>query len=39
MADSARKSGVVMIANGENGLNVAKPIIDTAVDADCQASA
>ena len=28
MADPARKSGVVMFANGEDVLNVAKPIID-----------
>ena len=33
MADPARKSGVVMFANGEDALNVAKPIIDTAIEA------
>jgi CubicO group peptidase (beta-lactamase class C family) len=31
MADPARKSGVVMFANGQDALNVAKPIIDTAM--------
>jgi CubicO group peptidase (beta-lactamase class C family) len=39
MADPARKSGVVMFANGEDALNIAKPIIDTAVDTDSQAFA
>jgi CubicO group peptidase (beta-lactamase class C family) len=39
MADPARKSGVVMFANGEDALNVAKPIIDTAVDTDSLALA
>jgi CubicO group peptidase (beta-lactamase class C family) len=34
MADPARKSGVVMFANGEDALNVAKPIIDTALETD-----
>jgi hypothetical protein len=39
MADPARKSGVVMFANGEDVLNVAKPIIDTAIDTDSLAFA
>jgi hypothetical protein len=39
MADPARKSGVVMFANGEDALNVAKPIIDTAIDTDSLAFA
>ncbi len=39
MADPARKSGVVMFANGEGALNVAKPIIDTAIDTDSMAFA
>ncbi len=39
MADPARKSGVVMFANGQDALNVAKPIIDTAMDTDSQAFA
>jgi CubicO group peptidase (beta-lactamase class C family) len=34
MADPARKSGAVMFANGQDALNVAKPIIDTAMDTD-----
>jgi CubicO group peptidase (beta-lactamase class C family) len=39
MADTARKSGVVMFANGQDALNVAKPIIDTAIDTDSLAFA
>jgi CubicO group peptidase (beta-lactamase class C family) len=39
MANPANKSGVVMFANGENALNVAKPIIDTAIGTDTQAFA
>ena len=39
MADPARKSGVVMFANGEDALNVAKPIIDTAIGTDSLAFA
>jgi hypothetical protein len=39
MADPARKSGVVMFANGQDALNVAKPIIDTAIDTDSLAFA
>ncbi len=39
MADPARKSGVVIFANGEDALNVAKPIIDTAMDTDSLAFA
>lgn len=39
MADPAKKSGVVMFANGEDALNVAKPIIDTAMDTDSLAFA
>ena len=39
MADPARKSGVVMFANGEDALSVAKPIIDTAIDTDSLAFA
>jgi CubicO group peptidase (beta-lactamase class C family) len=39
MADPARKAGVVMFANGEDALNVAKPIIDTAMDTDSLAFA
>ena len=39
MADPARKSGVVMFANGEDALNVAKPIIDTAMGTDSLAFA
>jgi hypothetical protein len=39
MADPARKSGVVMFANGEDALNVAKPIIDKATDTDSLALA
>jgi CubicO group peptidase (beta-lactamase class C family) len=31
MADPASKSGVVMFANGQDALTIAKPIIDTAV--------
>ena len=34
MADPATKSGVVMFANGEDALDIAKPIIDAAMDAD-----
>lgn len=34
MADPAKKSGVVVFANGEDALTVAKPIIDTAMDTD-----
>jgi CubicO group peptidase (beta-lactamase class C family) len=37
MADPARRSGVVMFANGQNALNVAKPIIDTAIGTDSKA--
>lgn len=39
MADPAAKSGVVMFANGENALDIAKPIIDTAMDTDSLAFA
>ena len=39
IADPARKLGVVMFANGEDALNVAKPIIDTAIDTDSLAFA
>ena len=39
MADPARKSGVVMFANGQDALNVAKPIIDTAIGTDSLAFA
>lgn len=39
MADPARKSGVVMFANGQDALDVAKPIIDTAIDTDSLAFA
>lgn len=39
MADPARKSGVVLFANGQDALNIAKPIIDTAMDTDSQAFA
>jgi CubicO group peptidase (beta-lactamase class C family) len=37
MADPVKKSGVVMFANGEDALNIAKPIIDTALDTDAAA--
>ena len=39
MADPARKSGVVLFANGQDALNIAKPIIDTAMDTDALAFA
>ena len=39
MADPAGKSGVVMSANGQDALNVAKPIIDTAIGTDSLAFA
>ena len=39
MADPARKSGVVMFANGQDALNIAKPIIDTAMGTDSLAFA
>jgi CubicO group peptidase (beta-lactamase class C family) len=39
MADPAKKSGVVMFANGADALKVAKPIIDTAIGTDSLAFA
>ena len=39
MADPPRKSGVVMFANAQDALNIAKPIIDTAMDTDSLAFA
>jgi len=39
MADPKSKSGVVMFANGENGLEIAKPIIDKAMGTDSLAFA
>lgn len=39
MADPMRKSGVVMFANGQDALQVAKPIIDAAMNADSLAFA
>lgn len=39
MANPGRKSGVVMFANGEDALNIAKPIIDTAMGTDSLAFA
>ncbi|QOY90961.1 serine hydrolase domain-containing protein [Paludibaculum fermentans] len=39
MADPAGKSGVVIFANGQDALNIAKPIIDIAMDADTLAFA
>ncbi len=39
MADPARKSGVVLFANGQDALTVAKPIIDTAMNTDSLAFA
>ena len=39
MADTKSKSGVVMFANGENGLEIAKPIIDKAMGTDSLAFA
>jgi CubicO group peptidase (beta-lactamase class C family) len=39
MADPTTKSGVVLFANGQNALDVAKPIIDTAMDTDSLAFA
>ncbi len=39
MAGPARKSGVVIFANGQDALNIAKPIIDTAMDTDSLAFA
>jgi CubicO group peptidase (beta-lactamase class C family) len=37
MADPASKSGVVIFANGQDALKVAKPIIDTAMGTECLA--
>ena len=34
MAEPQSKSGVVMFTNSENGLDIAKPIIDEAMDID-----
>ena len=39
MVDPARKSGVVLFANGQDALNIAKPIIDTAMNTDALAFA
>ncbi len=39
MADPARKSGVVIFANGQEALKVVKPVIDKAMDTDCRAFA
>ena len=39
MADPAAKSGVVMFANSENGLQIAKPLIDEAMGIDSLAFA
>jgi CubicO group peptidase (beta-lactamase class C family) len=39
MADPAAKSGFVMFANGEGALDIAKPIVDTAMDTDSLAFA
>jgi CubicO group peptidase (beta-lactamase class C family) len=39
MADPAAKSGVVIFTNGQNALNIAKPIIDAAMDTDSLAFA
>jgi CubicO group peptidase (beta-lactamase class C family) len=39
MADPAAKSGFVMFTNGEGALDIAKPIVDTAMDTDSLAFA
>jgi len=39
MADPKTKSGVVMFASGQNALDIAKPIIDAAMDTDSLAFA
>jgi CubicO group peptidase (beta-lactamase class C family) len=39
MADPSTKAGVVMFANGQDALDVAKPIMDTAMGTDVQAFA
>jgi CubicO group peptidase (beta-lactamase class C family) len=39
MANPTTKSGVVMFANGENALDIAKPIINITMDTDFLASA
>jgi CubicO group peptidase (beta-lactamase class C family) len=39
MANPTTKSGVVMFANGEDALDIAKPIMDTAMDTDSLAFA
>lgn len=39
MADPRKKSGVVMFANGQDALDVAKPVVDAAMGMDAQAFA
>jgi hypothetical protein len=39
MVDPAAKSGVVMFANGENALDIAKPVIDATMKTDSLAFA